>query len=365
MQISFESFEISKPWPSAPIVLRMQLLGANPTPQITGLADLPGASHYFMGNDPQQWRTQIPTYARVKYEAVYPGIDLVYYGTHGQLEHDFIVAPGADPQAITLRLAGMETLAIDAQGALVLQLPGGPVRWQAPVIYQELDGRRQRIPGAYVLRDAQHVGFAVAAYNPTLPLVIDPVLEYATYLGGSDHDMGLGIAVDAQGVAYVTGVTASLDFPLATPPQPALGGGFDAFVAKLSPDGSKLVYATYLGGSADENTHGGLAYGDIAVDTAGAVYITGSTASRDFPTVQAVQPAHGGGVTDAFVAKLSPDGASLVYATYLGGRGADMGLSIAVDRAGAAYVTGQNASDDFPTVHPLQPTYGGASKTPS
>ena len=353
--------EISKPWPSAPIVLRLQLRGANPTPQITGVEELPGASHYFIGNEQQQWRTHVPTYARVKYEAVYPGIDLIYYGNQGQLEYDFLVAPGADPQAITLSFTGTDALEIDAQGALVLHLPGGQVRWHTPVIYQEHDGITHRVSGGYMLRDSQQVGFALGPYDPTRPLVIDPVLVYATFLGGSNHDAGLGIAVDAEGAAYVTGVTASLNFPRATPLQPVPGGGYDAFVVKLSPDGSQLVYATYLGGSGDENMFDGLAYGDIAVDAAGAAYITGSTTSRDFPTVQAVQPAHGGEPTDAFVAKLSPDG-RLVYATYLGGSGIDMGRSIAVDAAWAAYVTGQNQSEDFPTVRPFQPAHGGFFK---
>jgi uncharacterized protein with LGFP repeats len=346
---------------AAQAVLRLQLVGANPTPQVTGVDKLPGVSHYFIRQHPQQWRTHVPTYSRVKYEAVYPGIDLVYYGNQGQLEYDFIVAPGADPQAITLHFAGTETLAIDAQGALVLHLPGGQVRMHMPVIYQEHDGLKQPVSGGYVLRDTQQIGFVIGPYDPTRPLVIDPVLVYATFLGGSNHDAGLGIAVDAEGEAYVTGMTASLNFPSATPVQAVLSGGYDAFVVKLSPDGSQLVYATYLGGSGDENMYEGLAYGDIAVDATGAAYVTGSTTSRDFPTVQALQPAHGGGPSDAFVAKLSPEG-QLVYATYLGGSGMDMGRSIAVDATGAAYVTGQNESEDFPTMRPFQTTQGGFFK---
>ena len=333
-------------------VVRMQLLGANPAPQVVGLEELPGKANYFRGNDPQQWRTNVPTYAKVKYAAVYPGVDLVYYSQSHHLEYDFLVAPGADPTAITLGFEGVDHIDVDAQGDLVLSTAGGSLHFQKPVIYQEGDGRRQAIAGSYVRKGLHQVGFHVAAYDPARPLVIDPVLSYSTYLGGSGQDIGYGIAVDAAGHAYVTGSTGSPDFPIVHPLQAMLSGGSDAFVTKLTADGTALVYATYLGGRGFEDGFG------IAVDAAGAAYVTGDTNSPDFPTVHPLQPALAGiyGNPDAFVAKLTADGSALVYSTYLGGSGGDQGAGIAVDIAGAAYVTGSTASDDFPTVHPLQPT---------
>jgi hypothetical protein len=331
----------------------MQLLGANPAPQMVGMEELPGKVHYFRGNDPQKWRTNIPTYAKVHYTAVYPGVDLVYYGHERQLEYDFVVAPGADPTAITLGFAGVERVDVDAQGDLMLTMAGGLLRFQKPVVYQEEDGRRQPVAGGYVRKGPHQIGFQVATYDPARPLVIDPVLSYATYLGGSGNNNGRGIAVDAAGAGYVTGETASPDFPIVHPLQPTLRGFPDTFVAKLAGDGSALVYATFLGGRNPDLGEG------IAVDAAGAAYVTGVTQSPDFPTGHPLQPTLRGNA-DAFVAKLSADGTALVYATFLGGSSSsDEGRGIAVDATGAAYVTGPTGSPDFPTWHPLQPTFGG------
>jgi hypothetical protein len=202
---------------TARAVVRMQLLGANPAAQAVGLEELPGKANYFRGNDPRQWRTNIPTYAKVQYTTVYPGVDLVYYGHPRQLEYDFVVAPGANPTAITLGLEGIDRVDVDAQGDLVLSTAGGSLRFQKPVVYQEADGRRQALAGGYVRKGPHQVGFDVAAYDPARPLVIDPVLSYATYLGGSGRDEGFGIAVDAKGHAYVTGTTSSPDFPTVNP----------------------------------------------------------------------------------------------------------------------------------------------------
>ena len=260
-----------------PVVVRMSLVGAAPKPLVSGLDELPGKANYLIGK-PAKWRTNVPTYAKVHYRAVYPGIDLVYYGNQRQLEYDFVVAPGADPNRIVLGFQGAERLEINAEGELVLHAAGGVIRQRVPVIYQEIDGVRTKIEGRYVLKDAHRVGFQVAAYDPSRPLVIDPTLVDSTYLGGSGWDYGYGIAVDAAGSAYVTGVTSSTDFPTASPLQAANGGGVegDAFVTKLDPTGSALVYSTYLGGSGDEDGRG------IAVDAAGAAYVTGITSSTDF-----------------------------------------------------------------------------------
>jgi hypothetical protein len=342
----------------------MSLAGANPAATVTGLEELPGTRNYLIGNDPAKWRTNVPTYAKVKYQSVYPGIDLVYYGNPQHLEYDFLVAPGADPSAIALKVSALSPSAgerglplhIDPNGDLVMQASEYEVRLHKPVVYQTgEDSARHFVDGRYrVTRDGQ-VTFAVAAYDPGKLLVIDPVLTYSTYLGGSAQELFQlfsGIAVDAAGHAYVTGNTASTDFPTASPLQPVSSGVIDAFVAKLTPDGSALVYSTYLGGSGTEFSLG------IAVNTAGHASVTGYTESTDFPTASPLQPVLGGR-EDAFVAKLTPDGSALVYSTYLGGNGGDQGHGIAVDAAGHAYVTGSTVSTDFPTANPLQAGSGG------
>ena len=202
----------------------MQLVGASATPQVVGLDPLPGTTNYFIGNDPSQWHTDIPNYAQVEEQSVYPGVDLVYYGNQQQLEYNFTVAPGADPGVIRMAFTGAESAMLDDQGNLVLQTAGGPVVEQAPVLYQEVDGVRQAVSGQYVLEGNGQVGFAVGSYDRSQPLVIDPVLSYSTYLGGSGDDVGYGIAVDAAGNAYVTSYTSSTNFPTAD----ALGTGIPA-----------------------------------------------------------------------------------------------------------------------------------------
>ncbi len=328
-------------------VLRMKLVGANPSPQVSGLEELPGKSNYFLGNDPSKWRTNVPQYAKVQYEDVYPGVDLVYYGNQRELEYDLVVAPWANPEAIHLAFEGEDKLEIDAQGDLVLDSDGGQVRLQKPLVYQQVDGVRQQVAGAYVLKGRHHVGFQVAAYDAGQPLIIDPVLSYSTYLGGIGTDSGVGIAVDTAGNAYVTGQTDSTDFPTASPVQPALGGERDAFVTKLNAAGNALVYSTYLGGSGEDSGLG------IAVDASGNAYVMGQTGSTDFPTASPIQAAHGGGLTDAIVTKLNAAGSALVYSTYLGGSANDLGGGIAVDASGNAYVTGFTGSTDFPTASPI------------
>jgi hypothetical protein len=336
-------------------VLGMQLLGANPNAKVAGLDELPGKSNYYIGNDPSQWHTNVANYGRVACAGVYPGINLVYYGNQRQLEYDFQVAAGVDPGRIRLVFTGAQGMDLDGQGDLVLHTPGGDVVEHAPLLYQEKAGVREAVAGHYVVHGAGQVGFAVEAYDPSQVLVIDPILSYSTYLGGSGGELGSGIAVDAAGNAYVTGDTGSTNFPTAHPMQPTYGGGdYDAYVAKLNAAGSALVYSTYLGGS------GGDGGADIAVDAGGNAYVTGLTDSTDFPTAHPLRSTYGGGDDDAFVAKLNAAGSALVYSTYLGGSGFEDGASsIAVDAAGNAYVTGDTGSTDFPTAHPMQPTYGG------
>ncbi len=336
-------------------VLRMKLRNANPAAKVTGTDELAGTNNYFIGNDPAKWRTSVPTYAKVKYEGIYSGIDLVYYGNQRQLEYDFILAPGADPRRIAFDVSGAKGIRRDAHGDLVLRMKTGEgeIRWHKPVVYQEKDGARQLVAANYAITDKNRVGFEVAKYDASRPLYIDPLI-YSTYLGGSQFDEGVGIAVDSAGSAYVTGQTASTDFPTMNPLQPASGGSYDAIVAKINPAGSALVYSTYLGGSDGD-------YGySIAVDSAGNAYITGQTQSSNFPTMNALQPDYGGD-GDAFVAKINPSGSALVYSTYLGGSSYDLGAAIATDAAGNAYVTGTAKSTNFPTMNALQPVRGGGT----
>jgi len=326
-------------------VLRMKLLGANIHATVVGTDGLPGKSNYFVGSDPSRWRTNAPTYAAVKYEQVYPGIDLVYHGNQRLLEYDFVLAPGADPRAIDLRFQGAGKLSVNHDGALVIAIGDSEVIEPAPVVYQDIGGQRQIVAGRFVLRGKDRVGFIVAEYDSSRQLVIDPTLVYSTFLGGSGYDVGVGLAVDAAGNAYVTGSTTSSNFPTTAGALHNIyrGGDDDAFVTKLNAAASAVVYSTYLGGSALDSGAG------IAVDSSGSAYVTGDTRSSNFPTTPgAFQTTFGGGYANAFVSKLNAAGSALVYSTYLGGTWSDSGHAIAVDATGNAYVTGQGASPDFP-----------------
>jgi cysteine-rich repeat protein len=346
-------------------VVRMKMVGANPTPEIVGEAEQPGKVTYLKGNDRTKWRTAIPTYGRVRYRNVYPGTDLVYHSTpEGQVEYDFVVAPGADPGRVRLALDGITGVrskavpTMDGDGNLVLRTIGGSVRLRKPVVYQETHGKTHFIAGRYLVDPrTQAIGFGVVAYDTSKPLIIDPVLDYSTYLGGSDSELFPAIAVDSMNRAYVAGNTFSSDFPTVDPLKGAKSGNSDAFVARLSADGSTLEYSTYLGAS-DDLREGGTG---IAVDASFRAYVTGFTNnSTDFPTINAAQETPGGAI-DAFVARLSADGSSLEYSTYLGGNQLDGGTDIAVDTSSRAYVTGLTNSAGFPTTsNAPQGTLGGS-----
>jgi len=311
--------------------------GASAKSHARGVAALPTKHNYLRGKDPRRWQRDIPTYEEVCYSNLYPGIDLIYYGRQRHLEYDLVVAPGADPAAIRLQVTGMDTLRVGDDGALRLQVADRDLMTLSkPLIYQEAAGAKRRVEGGYVLLADNQVGLQLAAYDRSKPLIIDPVLSYSTFLGGSGLDQGKGVAVDSTGDIYVVGQTASADFP---------GSGktstdTDAFLAKYNAGGA-LQYTTYLGGS---GTDRGFA---VAVDSA-ALYLVGDTTSADFPIQSADQSAPGGNI-DVFVAKMSSDGTNLVYSTYLGGTLSEEGLDIAVDGYGNAYVAGASLSSDFPT----------------
>ena len=294
-----------------------------------------------------------PTYAKVKYEGIYSGIDLVYYGNQRQLEYDFVVAPGANPRRIAFDVSGAKRIRQDDNGELVFKVGEDEIRWRKPVVYQEKDGARQEIAAHYAITDTNRVGLAVAKYDVSRALYIDP-LVYSTYLGGSGADQGYGIAVDSSGDAYVTGYTTSTNFPV-TPGafQTAISSVYPtAFVTELNPTGSALVYSTYLGGSGGNDAGGGAGdYGHgIAVDSSGDAYVTGNTYSTNFPvTPGAFQTTKNSVYTTTFVTELNPTGSALVYSTYLGGNKQDYSYGVAVNGVGNAYVTGYTVSIDFPT----------------
>lgn len=392
-------------------VIQMRLEGADSKARAAGVAALPGVSNYFVGDDPAQWHMHIPNYAKVKYAGVYPGIDLVYYGNQRQLEYDFVVAAGADPAAIALNFKGVDSVSANADGDLVLSTGGAPLVQQKPVIYQYVNGERHVLSGEYVV-EGSRVRFKVPSYDHSQPLIIDPVLSYSTYLGGRDfdygdsiavdsngnayltgliyagerghgdafvaklnrdgsqllystylggsgQDLGHGIAVDARGNAYVTGYTRSQDFPTTRGAAQSRCGspaGQNAFVARLDPYGS-LSYSTFLGGSGSDTGQA------IAVDANQNAYVTGYTTSKDFPTSSRALQRGLNGLQNVFVTKLNANGSALQYSTLLGGDDYDFGFGIAVDKQGAAYVTGVTYgifTSTFPTTgNAYQTSYGG------
>jgi hypothetical protein len=332
--------------------VRFTFIGANDRAEVTGVDPLAGRINYLLGASPASWQTNIPTFRKVMYRALYPGIDLVYHTDRHALEYDFIVAPGADPDVIVLRVDGAERVELMPEGDLVLQTVEGTIRQGRPVIYQEVGDVRRPIDGHYVLRDHQHVAFAVGPYDPSRPLVIDPSLAFSSYLGGSRTDVGGKVAVDQAGNLYLAGSTNSSDFPIANATPLPGGGGEDVFVAKISADGGTLLYATFFGGSNDDV---GI---DLALDTAGRLFVGGVTTSVDFPIHNALQPILGG-AGDGFLVKLDIAGDQFAYATYLGGTQFDGIRSVAVDRFGQPYVTGETMSLDFPTRFPFQPALRG------
>ena len=342
------------------VILQFTLEGANPNAVVVGEDPQPGRVNYFIGNNPEQWHTNVPTYGRIRSKNVYPGIDLVYYGNHHQLEYDFEVSPGANPNLIQFGVKGAFQIRIDSSGGLVLETRNGDLHFNSPVVYQESNGQRIPARGQYVLRDSTHVGFQMSLYQHDKPLVIDPVLVYGTYLGGSGNDVAQGIAVDATGCVYIAGYTDSADFPSATlgsiPP-----GVRHAFVAKLDATGSNLVYADYLGGNGQDYGYA------LTLDELDDVYVTGRTDSNDFPVVNPFQGTYPGGWFNAFLTKISPNGSSLLYSTYLGGNGFETPSSIAVDNTGDMVVGGTTTSTNFPVANAYQsvvnPNQGGVYGT--
>lgn len=340
-------------------LVHFKLEGANPDAMISSKQTLPGKVNYFIGNDPSQWRTGISAFERVRYQNIYPGIDLTFYGNQSHLEYDFVIAPHANVKAIQLKLAGADHVKIEPNGDLVFFVQGRTTRFHRPVVYQTIGGIRHDIAGNYRLK-GNNMSFEVGAYDPTQPLVIDPVLSYSTFLGGTASDAAYGVAVDSSGDAYVCGYTFSLNNLITRGAfQTNYGGGYlvgDAFVAKLGSAGTNLIYCTYLGGNDDDGATA------VQVDGAGNAYIAGWTDSANFPTttnaisrnISGTIFPNGHYATDVFVAKLNPGGSNLVFSTYLGGGQTDAGTSIALDSSENIYITGETYSTNFPTTNAIQ-----------
>ncbi len=335
-------------------VVRMEFAGANHGLRVDGREQLPGNANYFLGNDPAQWHSNIPTYAKVNYAGVYPGIDLAYYGNQRQLEFDFLVSPGADPKAIRLHFAGAEKVSIDKAGDLTVSARNGEITFHKPVIYQTADGRREPIEGTFALRAGNTVGFTLGNYDHSRELTIDPVLAYSTYFGGNADDTVTGLAVDSEGSAYITGEVVSTNFPV-TPSAYQKANGFASnYVVKLNPAGSALAYSTYLGGGTQAVFPLPAA---IAVDNSGNAYVGGLTSAPTFPvTAGAYHKAFDGGL-EVFVTKLNPTGSGLVYSATLGD-GYTGTTAIAVDCAGDVYLTGGADAPYFPTTPGAYQTTG-------
>ncbi len=336
-------------------LVRMAWKGADPQARITGVDQLAGKSNYLIGSDQSKWRTNVPSYAKVRYEKLYPGIDLVFYGNQQQLEYDFVVAAGADPNAIRLSFAGEERLSIDKQGNLVVHTGKEKLVQKVPVVYQEVNGAKQQIAGSYVKKGEHEIGFRLAAYDAAKTLYIDPVFAFSTFLGGSGYDFAQSVAVDSANNIYVTGYTASLNFPTTTGTYATSLGipsGYNTvFVSKLSPTGA-LMYSTYVGTTNTSDTGR-----SIAVDSTGNAYVTGDSyypgSGAAFPVVNGFTlsatsgtgPISGGG---AFVFKLNATGSAILYSTLLRSGSSVVGYGIAVQGSNA-YIAGMAvASARFP-----------------
>jgi RHS repeat-associated protein len=344
--------------PSISDIVRVHFVGANPAPALAGTTRQAGIVNYYRGADARRWYTQIPTYAGVTYPDLYPGVRLAYTGQAGQLKSTYEVAPGADPTAIRWHYTGARPIQVDAQGNLQLAVIADPqptLTEQAPVAWQERAGQRVPIPARYTIATDDTVGFTLAAYDPALPLTIDPTLTYGTYLGGSGQDKGNAIAVSNMGVTYITGQTHSTNFPVTN--ASVLTDTSNVFVTAWTPDGTALLYSTYLGGSNGGDHDEGAA---IAVDGAGAAYVTGWTQATDFPTTAGAYHERKLNLYDAgFITKFSSAGA-ISYSTYFGGAPSVDPYAIVLDSSGAVYLAGTATCN---SAFPLPPTAGAFQTT--
>lgn len=329
------------------LTLKVSLNNANSSPDVIAEDELPYKCHYFLSANPQKWLTDVPSYRALVYKDVYPGIDLKYYGHKDCLEYDFMIAPGADLSQISLSYEGAVSMSVNENGELLIETGWSRIVEHKPKVYQICRGHRISLDGQYVLRSANSFGFSLSSdYDSCLPLVIDPVLTFNTYLGGGTLEESYGITVNSENCALITGVTESVNFPTYNAYQETIEAGYDIFITKLNNTGDELLYSTYLGGAGDDWAY------DIALDVNDNIYITGRTGSSDFPVYNAYQAVIKG--VDAFVVKLNSSGNNLIYSTYLGGNDYEEARGIAVDDINNVYVAGETLSGDFPLINPIQ-----------
>ncbi len=320
---------------------------AHPSPKAVTEQPLSGRSNYYIGNDPSKWTTGVPHFGRVRYHDIYNGIDLLYYGAEGKVEFDFVVAPGADPATVELAFQGINGVNVDESGDLLLTTPSGSLRQHKPLAYQDGPNGRTLVAASYVLTDEGTARLDVGSYDRTRPLVIDPILDYASFVGGNGWDWLNDVALDSAGNIYACGGDGSNNFPagsqLTTP-----GADPNAYILKLSPDGRDVIYRTYIGGSGDD-----VDYIHCDVQSDGSAVMTGLSWADDFPQLNSLQPVFGGGDTDIFVARFSPTG-EVTFSTYLGGDDYEGPGGMKIDGDDNIYVAGWSASSDFPVVNPIQ-----------
>jgi hypothetical protein len=327
--------------------LRM-ILAPTAATSVEGERQTEARSSYFVGSDPSRWRRDVASFERVRYRDLAPGVDAVFYSRDGELEYDLVVAPGADPSAVRFAFEGGEPR-VESRGDLVVEGPGAQLRHRAPVAYTESSSGRTPVATAFAV-DGNRVGFSVGSRDVDATLVIDPPVVFSTAIGGNAFDDVEDVAIGLDGSVYVTGITASVDFPTLGGAQ-GNAGGDDLFVAKFAPGGTKLLYSTYLGGSQNESSP------NIALEDSGAVTLIGTTASPDYPVRGAVKP-NLTGFNDVAVTRISPDGSALLFSTYFGGSGGDIAGGVAVRLDGSVVIVGTTTSQDFPVVGNSQPLQG-------
>jgi Beta-propeller repeat len=323
-------------------VLRMKFRHVNKSSTPVGEGQLPGKSNYFIGNDPTRWRSDAPAYAKVRYRSLYKNIDLVYHGCERNLEYDYVIRPGGNAASIQFSLDEASWSELGPSGELLIRLKNSSLRLERPVAYQFVGGERRNIEVQFLMLGGLEYGFKLGDYDHSRTVVVDPVLVYSTYLGGSNDEGIFGIGFDAQRNIYIAGETSSVDFPTQNALQSQVGGSYDAFVSKFDASGKHLVYSTYLGGSDYDHAVG------IRVDGDGNTYVAGLTSSKDFPVKNALQTSNAGG-SDGFIARLNSTGSTLVFSTYLGGSGTDQVNALALGPDDSIYVAGFTSSSDFPT----------------
>jgi len=334
-------------------VMHKRFVGANPNPQVRAVQPKSWPSNFFFGRDESKWRTGVPSYSEVYFEHVYDGVDVHYYVNGGEIEYDFIVAPAGDPGVIQIHFSGTPALVVNDAGEMEVKTEWGQIKELRPRIYQIIEGVKVAVPGSYLLIDDSTFGFRIdGGYDRSKPLIVDPVLSYSTYMGGGGNDFVNTVVVDEGDSIYVSGNTASANFPTLNAYDGTYGGNFDGLLMKFAPGGQTLLFSTFVGGSGtDYHWH-------MTIDKDHNILACGSTWSADYPTTNAYDSTYNG-EGDVTAIKLASTGDHLVYSTYLGGTSREEAVGLTTDTLGNAYLAGGTWGDGYPTVNAYQTTFGG------